>query len=487
MGNFFNSDAAEEEQEEVEALQRWRPASEQQMFGALKRKKMSSKSSESSEEGSGGGQSESASVTSSASKMESESSDGEGGSEKGGDDEKGSQGSKEDAGESSEGSDLEDAEAEERAKKDDAKRKKKPIVRMEFEPLLSLHEPLATVMEEPADLFAKGKRKRKHERAERAAIEDAAAQFREKAKMAAEWMLDMGYEECPLNEVAQAVAESPDELRYCLEQSHRFTVDNDDVVKQTLLQRVLNIMESDIETMGEVMDKLGEDEEEGVRDAVKSSLGELRIEVANDIPLIKHVDIEVEQRMKREEEKELRLKEKTEKQKARNKRSKKMQNIQEDDSDDSSSDEEGEEGTGDATVSVNKEAERKALAFRRVQVQRKIEDFLKLYTRGQNLQKINAKGKRYHRHVYVDTTKRALVVQGASGPKFFPFVSMKEVDIDTRTTKEGRVETHVICAMEKGGRIYKELNLAFPDQAKANHFVNCVTLFSSALRHAPKR
>merc|ERR1712187_692719 len=137
-----------------------------------------------------------------------------------------------------------------------------------------------------------------------------------------------------------------------------------------------------------------------------------------------------------------------------------------------------EEGKG----STNREAERKALAFRRVQVQRKIEEFLKVYTKGQNLTKINNKGKRYHRRVYVDTTRKSLVVQGASGPKFFPFASMKEVDIETRTTKEGRVETLVICAIEKGGRITKELKLSFPDQARANTFVNCVTLFSLALR-----
>merc|ERR1711979_125510 len=127
-----------------------------------------------------------------------------------------------------------------------------------------------------------------------------------------------------------------------------------------------------------------------------------------------------------------------------------------------------------------------ALAFRRIQVQRKIEDFLKSYTRGQNLTKINAKGKRYHRRVYVDTAKKSLVVQGASGPKFFPFASMKEVDIETRTTKEGRMETLVICAIEKSGRIVKELNLAFPDQARANTFVNCLTLFSHALRNTSK-
>jgi len=64
---------------------------------------------------------------------------------------------------------------------------------------------------------------------------------------------------------------------------------------------------------------------------------------------------------------------------------------------------------------------------------------------------------------------------------------MKEVDIETRTTKEGRVETLVVCAIEKGGRIVKELNLSFPDQAKANTFVNCVTLFSLALRTASKK
>merc|ERR1711879_348115 len=106
-----------------------------------------------------------------------------------------------------------------------------------------------------------------------------------------------------------------------------------------------------------------------------------------------------------------------------------MGEAEEEESSESSTDEDG------AGV-VNREAEKKALAFRRVQVQRKIEEFLKSYTQGQNLVKINAKGRRYHRRVYVDTTKRALVVQGASGPKFFPFASMRGVDIETRTTKE---------------------------------------------------
>ncbi len=35
--------------------------------------------------------------------------------------------------------------------------------------------------------------------------------------------------------------------------------------------------------------------------------------------------------------------------------------------------------------------------------------------------------------VYVDTTKKSLVVQGASGPRFFPFVQMREVDLQTHT------------------------------------------------------
>merc|ERR1712059_32932 len=103
--------------------------------------------------------------------------------------------------------------------KQDSKRKKKIIVRMEFEPLLSLHEPLATLMEEPAELFAHRKKKGgKASRAERAAIEDAIAANREKAKATAAWMTDMGLEDSVLTELAVAIGESPDELRYALEQ-----------------------------------------------------------------------------------------------------------------------------------------------------------------------------------------------------------------------------------------------------------------------------
>mmetsp|Transcript_70511 Transcript_70511/g.111464 ORF Transcript_70511/g.111464 Transcript_70511/m.111464 type:complete len:287 (+) Transcript_70511:2-862(+) len=281
----------------------------------------------------------------------------------------------------------------------------------------------------------------------------------------------MNLEDCLLAELSQGVAEDPDELRFALEQSRRFVVDDDHVVEKTVVQRVFDVMESDIETMTEILNKLGGATEADVRAAVKDSLGELKIRVANDIELIERVDPEEEQRAKREEEKVLRMKEKMAKKKELQKRRKR--NKKEEDGEDSDSSE--ELGGQDA-------AEKKALAFRRLQVQIKIEEFLKSYTRGQNLVKINARGKRYARRVYVDTAKRALVIQGANGPKFFPFAAMKEVDLETRTTKEGRVETLVICAIEKEGRIVKELTLAFPDQAKASTFVNCVTLFSLALR-----
>lgn len=251
------------------------------------------------------------------------------------------------------------------------------------------------------------------------------------------------------------------------------------MARKTVLQKIFDVMESDIETLQEVCDKLLDVDEGGVRAAVRDSQGELRLKMANDIELIEHVDVEAELRMQKEDEKEQRQREKEEKRRLKSRKKKGHVEDEEDDDDDESSSSDDETG-------VNKEAERKALAFRRVQVQRKIEEFLKAYTKGQNLTKINAKGKRYHRRVYVDTSKKALVVQGASGPKFFLFSSMKEVDIETRTTKEGRVETLVICAIEKGGRIVKELNLSFPDQAKASTFVNCVMLFSLALRSAPK-
>ncbi|CAE7881488.1 unnamed protein product [Symbiodinium microadriaticum] len=423
------------------------------------------------------------------------------------------------------GSDSEDGfdpEEEAAAKRDEARRRKKIIVRMEFEPLLSLHEPLGATVEEPAEIFSVGKGGKRNKRLEEAALEDAKVAYRAKSKVAAGWLLEMGLEDCLLAELAQGVGEDPNELRFALEQSKRFIVDDDLVVEKTLVQKVFDVMESDIETMTEVLNKLGEAEEAGVRLAVRDSLGELKIRVANDIELLERVDPEEEQRARREEEKVQRAKEKMERKKELQKRRTRPRSLhgqcfmhlphlptgaseaskcgllrisvhgsedvlaetrlpclqgrkgeEEQEAESESSDEDG--GPQDV-------ADKKALAFRRLQVQIKIEEFLKAYTRGQNLVKINAKGRRYARRVYVDTAKRALVIQGANGPKFFPFASMKEVDLETRTTKEGRVETLVICAIEKDGRIVKELTLAFPDQSKASTFVNCVTLFSLALR-----
>jgi len=305
--------------------------------------------------------------------------------------------------------------------------------------------------------------------------EEAFAEYRAKAKLVAEWMNDQDLSECEVKELALTLNEDVDELRFALVQSKRFEVDEEGMAKKTLLQQILDIMEHDIETVQEVLDKF-EDKVDlaDLKECVETSENQLRIKVANDIELLERVDLEAEQKLEREQEKEMRFREKEEKRLMKMKRGRKQSAQEKDSSSDSSSEDEG---------NVNKEAERKALAFRRLQVQRKIEDFLKAYTKGQNLVKVTAKGKRYHRRVYVDTARKALVVQGASGPKFFPFASMKEVDMETHTSKEGRVETMVICAIAKRGRIVKELMLIFPDQAKANTFVNCVTLFSVALRN----
>eukprot|EP00439_Symbiodinium_sp_Y106_P078108 s125_g16.t3 len=602
MGNGIfggRNDDEEEEAAEQKALEKWRP----ELFGhgsVTVKKKLQAQGSQDDLSIDG----DDMSVASSVSQMEEEkevvrAEEEAADEDEAQDQEKGSQqeGShKEGAGSDSE--DGFDPEEEAAAKRDEARRRKKIIVRMEFEPLLSLHEPLGATAEEPAEIFSVGKGGKRNKRLEEAALEDAKVAYRAKSKVAAGWLLEMGLEDCLLAELAQGVGEDPNELRFALEQSKRFIVDDDLVVEKTLVQKVFDVMESDIETMTEVLNKLGEAEEAGVRLAVRDSLGELKIRVANDIELIERVDPEEgtcaefevdlveteqdaseleiqnqasqlrearadswqlcqmpralillamslsvaaaawtrdcdlaciqhqdfqateqrsdcmgvvdfsengstptfaigrrcassaertlscesawrrcqeEQRARREEEKLQRAKEKMERkkelQKRRRKRGRKGEEEQEAESE--SSDEDG--GPQDV-------ADKKALAFRRLQVQIKIEEFLKAYTRGQNLVKINAKGKRYARRVYVDTAKRALVIQGANGPKFFPFASMKEVDLETRTTKEGRVETLVICAIEKDGRIVKELTLAFPDQSKASTFVNCVTLFSLALR-----
>ena len=477
MGNLLGrSDEDEEEAAEQKALERWRPEVSGQTVTVKKRLQTQHSHDDLGSQGEG----DNMSAASSVSQMEEEQdavaemeeleeddqeeeekkSQQEGGSHQGG------------------GSDSEDdefdAEAEAAAKRDEARKRKKIIVRMEFEPLLSLNEPLGTTLEEPAEIFSTGKGGKRNKRMEEAALEDAKAAYRAKSKTAAAWLNEMNLEDCLLAELSQGIGEDPDELRFALAQSKRFVVDDDNVVEKTVVQRVFDVMESDIETMTEILNKLGDATEADVRAAVKDSLGEFKIRVANDIELIERVDPEEEQRAKREEEKVLRMKEKMAKKKELQKRRKRNKKDEDGEAESDSSEELGGQDA----------AEKKALAFRRLQVQIKIEEFLKSYTRGQNLVKINARGKRYARRVYVDTAKRALVIQGANGPKFFPFAAMKEVDLETRTTKEGRVETLVICAIEKEGRIVKELTLAFPDQAKASTFVNCVTLFSLALRRS---
>lgn len=474
MGSFFSGDAGDDEEEEAKQLDSWRPQSESQQLANLRKKRDKDKaSSESSQDESGQSESQDggSSTGSQEDSVEGDSVDGESeGKEASEKSDKESEGEESEA--DSEGGDQADMMQKQR----DAKRKKKIVVRMDFEPLLSLHEPLAAIVEEPADLFAsrnkhKGGSKRN---AEIAAIEDAQHANRRKAKMAAEWLIDMGLDDCILKELAQAIGEDPDELKYALIQSARFTVDEDGVVRRTMLQKIFDVMESDMETFKEVLDKLvlelQEDErivENQMRDAIRTSMGELRVKMAQDVELLEHVDLEAEAAEARADEKEARAKEKE-------MRARRKGKAGEEEEAGSSSDEDGD-------FSMNKEAERRALAFRRVQVQKKIEDFLRLYTKGQNLIKIS-KGKKYHRRVYIDTVKKSLVIQGATGPKLYAFAKMRDVDMDVRTTPEGRVENLVVCAIENNGRITKELTLCFPDHAKANQFVNCVTLFSAALR-----
>jgi len=458
MGSFFGRQDVGEEEEEDARLRRWRPSLETGQQNAIKKRKASSKSSSSSDSGSA---SDAASVVSSVSKQ-SEGSEGDGKSE----------GSDSDKNSSEDESD--DEMAAELARRDLEKLKRKCVVRMEFAPLLALHDPHAEEIDMPAELFAQQKRKRKALRAEQMALQESAIENRRKAKAAADWMHDMGQEECAITDIAPVLGENPDDLRYALVQSYRFTVDDEGIVVRSLLQRIFDVMESDIETMDEVLQKLMDSDARAVKAQIKLSSGELRLKVANDIELVEHVDVQAEQRLQRAEEKERRQQERDERRKAKAKRNKKGQKLDEEESESESSSDEEDGG-------ANREAEKKALAFRRVQVQRKIEEFLRLYTKGQNLTKYNSFGKRYHRRVYVDTARRALVLQGANGPKFYPFGSMKEVDMETRTSKEGRVETMVIIAIEKRGRIVKELTLAFSDSARANTFVNCVTLFSLAL------
>eukprot|EP00927_Polykrikos_kofoidii_P040822 TRINITY_DN34824_c0_g1_i1.p1 TRINITY_DN34824_c0_g1~~TRINITY_DN34824_c0_g1_i1.p1 ORF type:complete len:484 (+),score=118.78 TRINITY_DN34824_c0_g1_i1:199-1650(+) len=483
MGNvpLFGGHQADEDDEQTEQdLARWRPAGEtHHQHASIRRRKAESKSSDSSDGESHGGapSADSESVASSASKPEG-SVDSDGDKSKDDDEEKKSEGSKDEDMESSADGSEAQMDAEAVTKKSDSRRNKKWVPKTEFEALLTLHEPLSIVVEEPAEILANEKKRGRTGFSGKAVLENINTSCRNKAKSAVGWMMERGYEECGLRELATAMGEDPDELRYALEHSGRFIVDTDGMVKKAPLQVIYDAMTNDIEAMDEVLDRMrGSMTAEDVKVAAESSGGELRLKNSGGIDLLEMVDLEAEDRLFRAEEKEMKLRAKEAKAKLKMRRGRKQQSEEESSS--SSSD--------DNVGGRNKDAERKALAFRRLQVQRKIEEFLKSYTKGQNLVKINAKQKRYHRRVYVDTTKKALVVQGASGPKFFPFASMREVDIDTQTTKEGRVETLVICAIEKGGRIVKELTLSFPDQAKANTFVNCVTLFATALRSAPQR
>jgi len=475
MGNYFGfgGDAGDDEEEEAKQLDSWRPQSEAGLAGLRKKRDKDKASSESSHDESG--QSESQDGASSEASQEDSiagdsvegESEGKAESDAAGS-EKGSEGD-------SDADSEEGKQADMMQKQRDAKRKKKIVVRMDFEPLLSLHEPLSVIVEEPANLFAHRKRKKtgKQGAAQQAAIDDAQNANRRKAKMAAEWLIDMGLDDCLLKELAQSIGEDPDELKYAIIQSNRFTVDEDGVVKRTMLQKIFDVMESDVETFREVLEKLvlelQEEEdivENQMRDAIRGSMQELRLKMAQDVELLEHVDLEAEAADARQEEKEARSKEKEAKARKRG---------------DAAQQEEESSSDDDGDFSMNKEAERRALAFRRVQVQKKIEDFLRLYTKGQNLIKIS-KGKKYHRRVYIDTVKKSLVIQGATGPKLYAFAKMKDVDMDVRTTPEGRVENLVVCAIENSGRITKELTLCFPDHAKANQFVNCITLFSAALR-----
>eukprot|EP00435_Cladocopium_sp_Y103_P024787 s3045_g6.t1 len=201
------------------------------------------------------------------------------------------------------GSEIEDdefdAEAEAAAKHDGARERKKIIVRMEFEPLLSLNKPLGTMLEEPAEIFSTGKggKRNKH-------------------------------------------------IDFALERSKRVMVDDDHVVTKTVVQRVFDVMESDMATMTEILHKLGDATNADVRAAVKDSL-EFKIRVANDTELIERVDPEEEQRAKREEEKVLRMKEKMAKKNELQKRRKRNKKEEDGEADSDSSEELGGEGAAE--------------------------------------------------------------------------------------------------------------------------------------------
>jgi len=124
-------------------------------------------------------------------------------------------------------------------------------------------------------------------------------EYRPEWKIAGEFLKEKGrdgLDDCLLRELAQSIGEDPDELKYALVQSGRFTVDEDGVVKRTMLQKIFDVMESDVETFKEVLEKLATElqEEEHMleiqmREAIHGSMGELRLKMAQDVELLEHV------------------------------------------------------------------------------------------------------------------------------------------------------------------------------------------------------
>lgn len=336
--------------------------------------------------------------------------------------------------------DDEDAEAEKEMMQRNIK---KVICQMEFEPLLAIEDGIIGDMVDPADLLKDGGKKKRRRRRGRPGGMDE--------KVAVDWvrkLLDHMKEE-------GKEVELPDEAAVALETDTKVILEAVEVagpgiidisedengikmLEKTLAQKIIdeiNDSDEDVVKLKDLCDLLDCDEDEIV-EAVEQSDGCLTKQDKKRGALIRKVcDL--------------------------------IDADQLDDSDDDG---------------VAKEADKKAMEFRREQVQRKVEEFLMVYSKGVNLTKIATNGKRYHRRVYVDTAKKSLIIQGASGPKMFAFATMRDIDMETRTTKEGRTETLVIIALERGGRITRELTISFPDQHKANQFVNCMSLFSMALR-----
>ena len=76
---------------------------------------------------------------------------------------------------------------------------------------------------------------------------------------------------------------------------------------------------------------------------------------------------------------------------------------------------------------------------------------------------------------YIDTGRKSLVVQGANGPKAYEFAHMREVDMESRTTKEGRLETlvrrlRVRASRENGSQAIRCLRVGF---SHGRYYVHC--------------